>query len=142
VTTPEPERELVRRALPFAPPALLLAFALGAAIAGWGAGWSAALGIAIVAANAVASAVSVSWAASISLTALFGVGLGGFVVRMAAILGMMLLLSRFGWFSPVAFGAAVIPATIVLLVFEMKQLSGRLQADLWGFRSREGGVQS
>jgi len=41
------------------------------------------------------------------------------------------LLQQTEWFSIVAFIAALIPATIGLLVVEMKLLSGRMQADLW-----------
>jgi hypothetical protein len=64
------------------------------------------------------------------------VGLGGFVVRLAALTIALLLLDQLAWFSPVAFAAAFVPTTIVLLVFEMKLLAGRMQADLWYFPER------
>ena len=44
----DPEREMVRRCSPFAPPAIVAAFLIGAAAGGWDAGWSAAIGVAIV----------------------------------------------------------------------------------------------
>jgi hypothetical protein len=47
-----------------------------------------------------------------------------------------LLLDRLSWFSPLAFAAAFVPTTIALLVFEMKLLAGRMQADLWYFPER------
>jgi hypothetical protein len=46
------------------------------------------------------------------------------------------LLDRLTWFSPLAFIAAFAPATIVLLVMEMRLLAGRMQADLWYFPER------
>jgi hypothetical protein len=132
----EPERELVRRALPFALPALLVAFVAGALLGGLNAGWSAAIGVAVVAANFVAYGLSLAWAAAISPMALMAVGLGGFIVRLAVIVLLLVGLTELTWFSPVAFLAAVIPVTALLLGFEMKVISGRLQADLWQFPSQ------
>jgi ATP synthase protein I len=137
VTGKEPERELIRRALPFALPALVIAFVAGTIVADVSAGWSAALGAAIVFANFTLHGLSLSRAARISLTALYAVGLGGFVVRLGAILALLFALNRLAWFSPVAFAAAVIPGTIALLAFEMKQLSGPMQVELWTLH-REG----
>jgi hypothetical protein len=50
------------------------------------------------------------------------------------------LLQQTEWFSIVAFIAALVPATIALLVVEMKLLSGRMQADLWTDASDKRGV--
>ena len=130
----EPERMLLRRVLPFVPPALLIAFALGWAIAGLDAGASAAIGVAVVAANLAASALATAWAARISPVMLYAVALGGFFVRMVVLVAVLLILDPTAWFSPVAFALSVVPTTIVLLTFEAKVLSGRTQADLWYFR--------
>jgi hypothetical protein len=135
-TRAEPERELMRRLLPFAVPALAVATFVGGLLGGAGAAWSAGLGIVAVAVLFVASAVSIAWAARISPEVLIAVGLGGFLVRLAAFTVALVLLDRVAWFSPVAFAAAFIPATIALLVIEMKLVSGRMQADLWYFRER------
>jgi hypothetical protein len=132
----EPERELVRRALPFVFPALVVAFVAGALLGGLDAGWSAAIGVAVVAANFVAYGLSLAWAAAVSPTMLMAVGLGGFIVRLAVIVALLVGLGTMSWFSPVAFLAAVVPATALLLAFEMKVISGRLQADLWRFPSQ------
>ena len=132
-TTVEPERELVRRLLPFAVPALAIAAGAGAAIGGSGAAGSAAIALAIVTLNFVAHAGSIAWAARTSPMILMAVGLGGYVVRLAAFTVALLLLDRLAWFSPLAFVAAFAPATIVLLVMEMRLLAGRMQADLWYF---------
>jgi hypothetical protein len=128
---PEPEREMVRRALPWAAPALIVALGAGVLLDSWSAGWSAAIGVAVVTANFLAHGLSLAWAASISPTMVFAVGMGGFALRLATILIILLVLNGLPWFSPVAFVAAVVPATLLLLVFEAKVLSGRMQVDLW-----------
>ncbi|HEV8621343.1 MAG TPA: hypothetical protein VGR33_00400 [Actinomycetota bacterium] len=127
----EPERELIRRVTPFLFPAVGVAFALGAALGGPNAGWSTAIGVSVVAINFLGAGLSFAWAAAISPMALAAVGVVGFFVRMATILVLMIALNRLDWFSPTAFAAAVVPATAVLLMFEMKVLSGRMQADMW-----------
>lgn len=134
---PEPEREILRRVLPFAVPSVALALLVGSAVNGWGVGWSAAIGVSVVVLNLVAHGLSVGWAARISPTMLFAVGLGGFVARLATILVVLILLNGLPWFSAVAFAAAVVPATIVLLIYEARLVSGRMQATLWNIASRE-----
>ena len=131
----EPERELVRRALPFFPAAAAVAYGVAAAVGGRDQGLSALLAIVVVAANFVANALSMAWAAKISPTAIYAVGLGGFVARLIVFAAAMLVLTAFHWFSTRAFIFTFVPATMILLVFEMKILSGkRLQSDLWYFR--------
>lgn len=138
MTAVEPERQIARSALPWFLPAVAVAVLTGALLGGRGAAISAGIGIGIVAANLVAHARSLSWAAKISLPAIYAVGMGGFVVRLGIIFGVMAALSRLEWFSPVAFAAAVIPCTIVLLMFEMRSLAGQTQADLWRFDAAQG----
>ena len=134
--TGEPEHELVRRLLPYSLPAVALAAVAGALLGGAGAAWSAGIGVAAVTANFLGYAYSVAWAARIAPTVLMVVGLGGFVVRLVTLTVALLLLDRLAWFSPVAFAAAFVPTTIVLLVMEMRLLVGRMQADLWYFPER------
>lgn len=133
MTTVEPERELVRRVLPFAPVALLAAFAIGWLIDGSGAAWSAAIAIVVVAVNFVAFALSIAWAARVSPTMLAVVALGGYLVRLIVFTLVLVGLNTLAWFSPLAFTLALMPATIALLVYEARLLSGRMQADLWSF---------
>ncbi len=130
MTSAEPELELVRRGGWFGPPAFLLALTIGAAAGGWGIGWSAAIGIAVVFTNFVVHGVSLARAARHSLIALGAVAMGGFVVRMGAIVAIMFALNRLSFFSPLAFGLAVVPATVLLLVFEMRLLAGGVGAEL------------
>jgi branched-subunit amino acid transport protein len=133
VTAVEPERELVRRVLPFVPVAILGAFAIGWVVAGSGAAWSAGIAIAVVAGNLVAFALSIAWASKVSPTMLAIVALGGYLVRLIIFTMVLVGLNTLAWFSPLAFLLALMPATIALLVYEAKLLSGRLQADLWSF---------
>jgi hypothetical protein len=133
----EPESEMIRRVLPFGLPAALLALVAGAGLSGRDAGLSAAIGVLVVVMNFVVHGLSLARAARISLTALSAVALGGFVVRLAAIVAIMFGLDRLAFFSPLAFVLAVVPATVLLLGFEMRQLQGRMQVELWNFSPRE-----
>jgi len=126
----EPERAIVRRVAPFGPPAALAALLIGGFVAGWGAGWSAAIGVAVVTANAVVNALLLSRAARISLTAYSAAVMGGFAVRLGVIVAIMFALNRLSWFSPLAFGLAVVPATILLLAYEMKLMAGGVGKEL------------
>jgi len=133
VTRVEPERELVRRVLPFVPLVAAVAVGLGYAAGGADAAWSAAIGIAIVTANFLMFALSIAWAATISPTMIAIVALGGYLMRLIVFTVALVLLTKLPWFSPVAFALTLVPATIALLVYEAKVLSGRMQADLWTF---------
>jgi ATP synthase protein I len=133
----EPEREMIRRVLPFGPPAVLLAFLVGAGVSSPEAGLSAGIGVVVVLLNLVVHGRSLAWAARISLTVLYTVALGGFILRLAAIVAIMFALDRVAFFSALAFVLAVIPATFLLLAFEMRQLQGRMQVELWNFSPRE-----
>jgi hypothetical protein len=120
----EPELELVRKATPFGLPAAILAFGIGSVAGGWGTGWSAALGVVVVTLNFAASGVSMSRAATISLMALAATGMVGWIVRLTIIVGLLFFLQSFSWFSPLAFGLAVVPATVLLIAYEMKLIAG------------------
>jgi hypothetical protein len=133
VARAEPERELIRRVSPFALPAAVVAYAVGALLGGASVGWSAAIAIAIVYLNFVANALSIAWAASISSTLVSIVALGGYALRLIIYTVALVLLNHLSWFSPVAFALALVPAIVALLIYETKALSGRMQADLWTF---------
>jgi ATP synthase protein I len=122
---------MIRRAVAPGIVATAVAFAIGTVVSGPGAGASAALGVVIVVANFAAHGWSLAWASRISVALVQGVALGGFVVRMAAIVGVLFALNALAWFSPVAFAFAVVPGTIALLAFEarlaLRGLGGALQ---------------
>jgi len=121
---------MVRRAAPLLLPAFVLALLIGGESSGWDVGWSAAIGIADVGANLAASGLSLAYAARISLQVLFGVAMFGFVLRLAAIVAVMYGLNRFNWFSPLAFGLAVVPATVLVLAYEMRLVARGLGGTL------------
>lgn len=116
--TERPERELVRRALAPGAAAVPVALALGWALGGAEAAWSAAFGIVAVIANFAAHGLSLAWASRISLAAVHAVAVGGFVVRLGALVGALFALSGLDWFSPLAFALTVVPATMLLLGYE------------------------
>ena len=132
----EPERELARKVLRYVPLTLAVAFSLGMLVGGAGAGSSAAIGVAVVTANSVASALSIAWAAGVSAAVVFAVAMGGFFLRMTVIVIVLVGLNRLSWFSPMSFALSVVPVTIVLLAYEARTLSGRMQVDLWSFEGR------
>lgn len=110
--------------------ATALAFIVGYLFGGGDIAASAALGIAVVVANFAANGLSLARAARISLMALYAVGMIGFVVRLGIIVGLMAALRQFAFFSMLAFGLAVVPATLLLLGYEMKLLAGGLGQEL------------
>lgn len=115
-----PELVLVRGALAPSILSLPVAFLVGWALGGRSAGSSATIGVAIVGLNFCANGVSLAWASTISLPAVRIVALGGSVVRLGIIVAAMFALNTLPWFSPLAFGWAVVPATVVLLVYEAR----------------------
>ncbi len=129
--TEQAERELVRRAVMPSAAAVLAALVIGWAVAGPAVGLSAAIGIAIVFANFAAHGLSLAWAARVSIVAVQVVALAGFVVRLGAIVAAMFALNALSWFSPLAFGLAVVPATLTLLIYEarlaLRGMGGMLQ---------------
>jgi hypothetical protein len=137
VTAREPELEIVRRVMPIILPIASVAFLVASLVSNVGAGVSAALGILVVGANLAASGISLAWAAGISEVAIFAVGLGGFVLRIALFVILLLVLKTYAWFSAAWFAGAFVPATIGLLGFEMRYMARRkVQANLWYFREQ------
>jgi hypothetical protein len=111
---------MVRRAL-----LVGLACVLPAAGAGWlaadaGGAASAVLGVVLVVANFAAHGLSLAWAAGVSIPAVHAVALGGFVLRMAAIVVALVLLDRLEFFSPAVFAVSALASTLALLVYEAR----------------------
>jgi ATP synthase protein I len=122
---------MVRRAILPSVVAFAIAAIVAAVLGGPGAALSAAIGVIVVFANFAVHGWSLGRASAISITAVHAVALVGPVVRIGIIVGLMFLLDTFAWFSPVAFGLTVVPATIALLVYEarltMRGVGGQLQ---------------
>ena len=120
----EPEREMARRALPFAAGAVILCFALGTAARDLGVGASVAIGAVVAFANFAAAGSILVWASRISVTFLGVAAFFGVVARLAVIAGIVVLLDRLAFFSPGAFFLGVLALIFALLVFEVKMLMG------------------
>jgi hypothetical protein len=117
---------MVRRAFLPGVIAVPVAFGLAYAFGGAGAAWSAAIGVMVVLANFVAHGLSLAWASNVSIGAVHAVSLGGVIIRLGIIIGLMFALDTLEWFSPVAFGLAVVPGTLALLAYEAKLVAGGL----------------
>ena len=128
VTEPVERRvalDLARHGLYIAPAVVLVA---GVVRGGDGAA-SAALGLALAIANFVATAAGLGWAARRSPAVLMSVAFGGFIVRMAVLLGAMLLAEAvFGWVDVVVLGLTLFGTHLGLLFWELRSLSLTLAA--------------
>jgi hypothetical protein len=125
-----PEHVMVRRAGALGLAAGPVAFAAGALAGGADGGWSALLGVVLVVANFAVHGLSLAWAAGISIPMLQVVALGGFVARMAVIVGVLVLLNRTAFFSPAFFGVAAVITVFALLGYEARLMSRGLGGGL------------
>jgi hypothetical protein len=90
---------------------------------------SAALGLALLFINLLASAVSLDWASRRSPHTLMVVALGGFAVRMGAILAVMLIADAlFGWADVIVLGVTLFGTHLGLLFWELRSVSFSLAA--------------
>jgi len=121
---------MVRRSLLPGAAAALLAFVLGYVFGGSGVAWSAFLGVAVAVLNFAAGAWALAWASTVSLAAIQLVVLVGFIVRLGIIVGIMAALSLTAWFSVLAFGLAVAPAALGLLIYESTLVARGLGQEL------------
>lgn len=118
---PEPElaKDMVRRALPFAP----VAVAVCTAIWGFAGAASAAYAVGIVLANLLLAAWMLSAAARISYALLMGTALFGFVLRLGLVSAAVLLVKDAGWVEPYALGLTLVVAHLGLLFWELRYVS-------------------
>lgn len=121
---PEAElvRDLVRRVVPVVP-ALL---ALAALAAGTSGALSAGVAVLLVVANFVAAAASLVWAARIDLGVLMGVALFGYLLRISALFGVVLLLRDLAWVHLPSLGITLVVTHLGLLFWETKYVSATL----------------
>jgi hypothetical protein len=111
---------MVRRAIVPSAVAFLVASGVAFALGGSGAALSAAIGVAVVFVNFAVHGWSLGRASTISITAVHAVALVGPVVRIGIVVGLMFAIDTLEWFSPLAFGITVVPATIGLLAYEAR----------------------
>jgi hypothetical protein len=111
--------DMLKRGLPLAPVAVVVAALFGGAdIAA-----SVAYGIAIVLVNLLLSALMLGWAARQTPTILMMVALGGFFVRMGIVTGAILSVKDQAWVALTPLAVAVLVASLGLLFWELRYVS-------------------
>jgi hypothetical protein len=111
--------DMVKRGL-IAAPVLIL---LGGLIWGIDGAWSTGYAIGLVLVNFLLSALLIGWAARISLAALMGATMFGYLFRLGLIFLAVFVVKDAGWISIPAVGAAIIVTHLGLLVWELRYVS-------------------
>jgi len=124
--------DMVRRAIPVAP---LLVLACGLV---WGidGALSSAFGIGLVLMNFLLTALLLTWAGRVSPTMLMAATLGGFIVRMALIVGAVLLVKGTWWASMAPLLLTILVTHLGLLMWETRYVS--LSLAYPGLKPRKG----
>jgi len=117
-------RDLTRRAIWVAPAFLLVG------VLGWGLDGllSAALALVLVAVNFRLGAAIITCAAQISLNALYGAVLGGYVVRLALMTAVVLVVKAVGLLATVPFAITLLVTHLGLLAWESRHVAMTLAA--------------
>ena len=117
-------RHLARRAVLVAP-----VFLVGGLI-GWGPTglFSAALGLVLVAVNFRLGAAIITRATQISINALYGAVLGGYVARLGLMTAVVLVVKAGGWLATVPFAITLHVTHLGLLVWESRHVALTLAA--------------
>jgi hypothetical protein len=117
--------DLARRAALVSPAVLLVAFL----VAGTEGLAGAAIALAVVACNFFAGALSLAWATKKGNPAVLGaVALGGFLVRMAVVVGVLLLVKDSNAIDFAVFAVVLLVSHVGLLTWETRSLSISLAA--------------
>jgi hypothetical protein len=116
--------DLARRAA-IAAPVVVVALGLARGVDG---ALSATVGLALVALNFLLAARLVGWAAGKSIAAVYGTVMGGYVVRLGALLGIVIGLERVSWIDVPVLVITIAVAHLALLVWEMRYVSLSLAA--------------
>ena len=117
-------RDLTRRAIWVAPVFLLLG-AVGWGITGL---LSSALALVLVAVNFRLGAAIISRAAQISINALYGAVLGGYVARLALMTAVVLTVKAIGLLATVPFAITLLVTHLGLLAWESRHVAMTLAA--------------
>ena len=117
-------RDLTRRAIWVAPIFLVVG------VAGWGINGllSSALALVLVAANFRLGAAIISRAAQISINALYGAVLGGYVARLALMTAVVLTVKAIGLLATVPFAITLLVTHLGLLAWESRHVAMTLAA--------------
>lgn len=111
--------DLARRGLIAAPVLIGLAFLI------WGrnGAYSAAFAVALVIVNFLLSAALIAFASRISVGAVMGAVMLGYLMRLGLILVAILLVREQSWISLPALGVGIIVTHLGLLMWELRQVS-------------------
>jgi hypothetical protein len=114
--------DMLKHAVPFAPVVVLLSWLI------WGSrgAWSALLAVGVVVVNLLLSSISLAWAARVSPTALMGVALGGFLVRMMLVTAVVIAVKGSAWVDLTALAVAILVTHLSLLVWETRYVGANL----------------
>ena len=117
-------RHLARRAVLVAPVFLLVG------VLGWGLDGllSSALALVLVAVNFRLGAAIITRAAQISINALYGAVLGGYVVRLALMTAVVLIVKAAGLLATVPFAITLLVTHLGLLAWESRHVAMTLAA--------------
>jgi hypothetical protein len=116
--------DLARRAA-IVGPVVVLALGLARGVDGAG---SAAIGLILVALNFLLAARLVAWAAGKSIGTVYGTVMGGYVLRLGALLGIVIGLERVAWIDVPVLVITIAVSHLALLVWEMRYVSLSLAA--------------
>ena len=118
------DRRLARRAVLVAPVFLLVG------VLGWGLDGllSSALALVLVAVNFRLGAAIITRAAQISINALYGAVLGGYVVRLAMMTAVVLIVKAAGLLATVPFAITLLVTHLGLLAWESRHVAMTLAA--------------
>lgn len=116
--------DLARRAAMVAPIVVLVA----GLVRGVDGAVSASVALLLVAANFLVAARLVGWAAGKGLGAVYAAVLGGYVVRLAALAGIVVGLERVSWIDVPVLVVAIAVTHLGLLVWELRYVSLSLAA--------------
>lgn len=121
---PEPQvaRDIARRGLP-----LVLAVPLVAGlIRGTAGAASAGYAVALVLVNFVLAAAMLAWAARISLAAVMGTAMFGYIVRIGLVGLAVWVVKDASWVEPAVLGVTLVLTHLGLLVWELRYVSASL----------------
>jgi hypothetical protein len=111
--------DMVKRSVPFIPVMLIIS----ALVWGKNGAISAAVAIAIVLINFLLAAAMLAWAARISVSAIMGAALFGYLLRLVLIAAVVLPLRNQSWFAVWPLGITLVVSHLGLLLWELRHVS-------------------
>jgi hypothetical protein len=111
--------DMVKRSIPFIPVVLIIS----ALVWGKNGAISAGVAVAIVLVNFLLAAAMLAWAARISVAAIMGAALFGYLLRLVLIAAVVLPLRNQSWFAVWPLGITLVVSHLGLLLWELRHVS-------------------